>query len=138
MKNERLKQFITPVIIVAAVGILFAVANIMGVKTEVTNDYIKVTAFMFSETVQLSYIEDVQIMEDVNYGKRTFGVGIPGIQTGTFENMTFGNYNCAIMTSNPKCIAVKKQDGVYLVFNSKDKAETEAIFAELERITKPQ
>ncbi len=83
-------------------------------------DRLSVKALSFSETVLYADIESISTASDIDYGTRTLGSDTISIKTGTFRAPRFGSYRCAVVSAQKEVIIVKKHDGSYLVFNTKD------------------
>ena len=113
---------------VAVLAVVFALAAKNGIKAELLSDRITVKSAMFNESINYSEITDVRLLNSVDYGQRVSGVGIPGLNTGHFKNSGFGDYQCAVTRSASMCIAIKKTDGSYLVFNQKSDENTENLY----------
>ncbi|MEA5143455.1 MAG: PH domain-containing protein [Oscillibacter sp.] len=86
-------------------------------------DRLSVKALSFSETVLYADIESISTASDIDYGTRTLGSDTISIKTGTFRAPRFGSYRCAVVSAQKEVIIVKKHDGSYLVFNTKDSGQ---------------
>lgn len=117
--------------ILVLVFIAFILVDKKGIKAELLNDRIVVNAFMFDQKVTYDSIESVELCENIDYGRRTFGVGTLQIKNGNFHNDRFGDYKCAITETSTNCIVIKIQGGSYLVFNQKSKQDTSDFYTKL-------
>lgn len=109
-RKEKYAGFKTVIAIVsvAVLAVVFAVAAKNGVKTELVGDRITIKSALFTESIAYSDIAEVRLLNDVDYGRRIAGVGIPGLNTGHFNNKEFGDFRCAVTRSADKCIVIKK------------------------------
>lgn len=123
--------------VIIAIGILvlvfiaFVLVGKKGIKAELLDDSIVVTAFMFDQGVTYDSIENIELCDNIDYGSRIFGVGTFQIKSGNFHNDRFGDYKCAITEDSTNCIVIKIQGGSYLVFNQKSNQETADFYTKL-------
>jgi hypothetical protein len=122
--NGRKKVIIT-ILIFAVVALLFTIANVIGTSIRTDNTKVTVKALFFNETIEYKDIEDIEIRSDIDYGTRHAGSDFIWVKTGIFSNKEFGNYKCALFSSQKEAIVVKKKDGSYVVFNTKNSDELE-------------
>ncbi len=120
--NER-KKLINTILILAVVGVLFVVATVIGTGVKTEDNQLTIKALFFSETIEYSDIASIELRTDIDYGTRVVGSDFIGAKSGAFSNKEFGKYRCAIVSSQKDAIVVKKTDGSYVVFNTKNNDE---------------
>ena len=108
------------IIILLLVAAYFIATDQTGIRVTLEEDRFSVKALSFSETVLYADIESISTASDIDYGTRTLGSDTISIKTGTYRAPRFGSYRCAVVSAQKEVIIVKKHDGSYLVFNTKD------------------
>ncbi|ABX42434.1 PH domain-containing protein [Lachnoclostridium phytofermentans] len=131
-KNKiGLIRVIIAIVILAFVLIAFVIIGKKGIKAELLEDSIVVTAFLFDEKVSYDNVESVELCDNIDYGRRSFGVGTFQIKSGNFHNDRFGDYKLAITEASTNCIVIKILGGSYLVFNQKSNQDTNDFYTKL-------
>lgn len=119
------KKLIITILILAVLAILFTIANITGTSIKADNTKVTIKALFFKETIEYKDIADIKIRSDIDYGTRHIGSDFIWVKSGVFSNKEFGNYKCALFSSQKEAVVVKKKDGSYVVFNTKNSDELE-------------
>lgn len=130
-KTNNKKSSAISLIILFVVALIFICGYFLGVKTTATESSIDINAFLYRESVSVSDISEITINENINYGQRTNGADFISVKSGNFKNELFGNYRCSVYTSSDFCIAIKKNDGKYVVFNAKTNEDTKQLYDSL-------
>lgn len=116
------------VIILTAVAMLIIIMNVSGIKAKLTEDALDVKGPLFHQEINLSEMKEVSLKTDINYGRRTFGVDVIWLKTGSFKNNLFGEYQCAVYNTVKSAIVVEKNDGTFVVFNLNKEQATQELF----------
>ena len=81
--------------------------------------------------VPYNKVSEIEYRETNINGRRTVGVGIMKINSGTFSNEEFGNYALHVYSSVKPVIVVHHSDNMVLVFNLKTVEETRSAYETL-------
>lgn len=126
------------IIILLLVAAYFIATDQTGIRVTLEEDRLSVKALSFSETVLYADIESISTASDIDYGTRTLGSDTISIKTGTFRAPRFGSYRCAVVSAQKEVIIVKKHDGNYLVFNTKDSGQLSLLAERLRQAVSSQ
>jgi len=119
------------VFIVLAVSIVLA-STLLGSNIDATlhDDHLQVQGPLFEINVDYGSIDTVELVEDLDLGRRLFGVGDFTIKSGTFSNDAFGNYELAVHADVNKFIVIH-HGGEVLVFNQQSVEDTVSFYNDL-------
>jgi len=81
-------------------------------------------------TVEYDAIESIEYRDDFDIGTRISGFGTPRLSCGTFKNDEFGHYTVYAYNFCDKTV-VMEVNGMILVINGHDDAETQKIYEEI-------
>lgn len=131
MKNYKKGIIITSIFVVAVfvfVGVLMFTGDITFAVTEKT---ITVKADYYADlTLNFADIESAELIEDANYGSRTFGYGSARLLMGTFENEEYGTYTLYAYADTDTAILINHKQGT-IVFSAQTAEETKALYEDI-------
>ena len=132
MRTKRAGTVVSILILLLVAGYFIATDRV-GIRVTLGEDSFSVKALSFSETVLYADIESVTTASHIDYGTRTLGSDTISVKTGTFRTPQFGSYRCAVVSAQKEVIVVKKYDGSYLVFNTKDSGQLSLLADKLQQ-----
>lgn len=118
-----------PAIFVAGAVLLgIIIFSLSGIRVDMGSGYLTVKGPLYKEEIPYGDIVEVRLRDDVVMGKRMVGMVAIGCQAGGFKNGEFGAYHAAYYPRNELRIVIRRRQGVYLVFNARNEADTEALY----------
>lgn len=137
-KESRVSQRIIGLVILAVVAVFLLVTFSKGISIKMNDSTLAVSGgIMYSDKIDYSKINKVELRDKVNYGNRDNGMDLFSIETGFFSNKEFGKYKLYVNTNAGKFIVINYDDNKVAVFNQKDAASTEKLYNDLnEKIKK--
>lgn len=89
-KIKKNMSSIFTVVILILVAFILLTGNIKVTMNEQTIHF--KGSYWFGKEVPVSEIKEISIEENINVGRRVFGVGSPKLLVGNFKNDQWGNY----------------------------------------------
>ncbi len=130
-KAHKKATIITVVFLVVTfifVGILMFTGDIEYVLTDKT---ITAKADFYGDiTINLADIESAELIEDANYGTRSFGYASARLLLGSFENEEYGDYTLYAYAGTDTAILINHEMGT-IVFSAKTAEETKNLYEDL-------
>lgn len=124
----------TKVIIAISAVILILVLFIFagGVKVSIDNNELAVSSLLVSNTkIQISEIQSIELVENLDYGKRISGLGTIKMQLGSYENDQFGEYKLYSYSQVKTVILIRTNDSI-IALNQKTYEKTKQLYDDLE------
>ncbi len=117
---------------IAAVLVFVVVIMFAGdIEYEINDDNFNIKASFYEDiTVSYDSIENIEYIENLRTGIRTYGFGSARLLMGNFKNDEFGNYTLYAYTGADSHI-VMENNGKYLVVSAKTVEETQALYENL-------
>ncbi|MDD5934448.1 MAG: PH domain-containing protein [Clostridiales bacterium] len=135
MKHEKTmtpKKTIIVIAIFIVVGIMLVVTVKQGVQVKQDNTGIKISGGLFySVDVRFSEINDVQLVDSIDYGSRTDGAAIGNYHLGNYRNSAYGSYKLFVNDRIPRYIVIQYDHGETVVFNCKNEEDTKEMYESL-------
>lgn len=132
MKHLSKRDFIFGLVIFALVILisLFQPSN----KVAVDFDAESVTVRSSRHTLNVPYdmIVSAELVEKPDMGSPTSGHDDMILQTGSWHNDTWGDYEACVEIATDNCIVFTLTDGRHFVISRRDNEETASVFAELQ------
>ncbi|QLY78206.1 DUF3784 domain-containing protein [Clostridium intestinale] len=116
------------VILFASIGFLLTTGNI---KFHLNEENIQIEASDWPDkSINYKEIKSIKIMDNIDIGRRTNGMGSIKLNEGHFRNYQFGDY---ILYSYTKCktYIVMEIDSGTLVINTENKSDTEKLYEDI-------
>lgn len=130
-KGQKILIGIFTIGILCFVGIMLFVGSI---DVTFENNALSLSA-MSVKTLRVNYdaIESIEYAEDVDRGRRDFGIGSITLSAGDFSNEEFGKYKLYSYNSCDDLIILHMDNGI-VAFNGKDEKTTKEYYDKLESI----
>lgn len=121
----------TVVLVFALAGALIVFPITGDIEFVCGDDSLEISSEYWSDiSVNYSDIEEIELRNDVESGKRTNGFGTPRLLLGTFENEEFGLYTRYTYGKCDTCIVIKDGENV-LVINAEDVKSTQKLYEDI-------
>ena len=122
--------FIFLIVLFTSIGFLLTTGD---VKVNLNDNNIQIEASYWSDKI-IDYedIKSVNIMENIDIGHRTNGLGSFKLNEGHFRNYQFGDY---ILYSYTKCktyIVIETESDIFVI-NSESKSDTEKLYEKISK-----
>lgn len=117
---------------IAAVLVFVVVIMFAGdIEYEMNDDNFNIKASFYEDiTVSYDSIDNIEYVENLRTGIRTYGFGSARLLMGNFTNDEFGNYTLYAYTGADAHVIMEK-DGKYLAVSAKTAEETQALYENL-------
>lgn len=137
MKHLSKRDLIFGLVILALVVVisLFQPSN----KVAVDFDAESVTVRSSRHTMNVPYnmIASAELVTKPDMGNPTTGHDDMILQTGSWHNDTWDDYEACVEIATDNCIVLTLTDGRYFVISRRDNAETASVFSELQSHLSP-
>ena len=129
MKKDNKFRIIINITIMVSVAIVMLSGK---VSYTLEGDTLVVGSFLSGKSkVEVQDIEKLELRNDFELGKRSFGISNLRISGGTFTNDEFGKYKLYKCNNVDKILIVHTEEGV-IAFNLQTEEKTEAVYQELQ------
>ena len=125
-KNDYARLFLSFAII--AVIAVVMITNRVSVRLD--DGILKASSLFFRASVAVDEIEEIQLLKNVNVGKRSMGADTFFTRSGDFDNSEFGRYKLCAARYAESYIYISYPAGV-LVVSCADDGETEALYTKI-------
>lgn len=126
-KNPILIFFIILVLMLSFIAVIY----IKGISVNLNDNGFTINSSSYNKEFKYTEIESVELLDNVDYGTRTFGLNAIVLQIGNYKNNDFGNYQLAVYKNNDSSIKLTTKASEIIVFNIKSKDDTKKLFEEL-------
>lgn len=116
--------------LVIAVSILQPSNKIVA---EFDEDAVDIKAAKFAMNIPYDMVADLELVDKPDMGKPLAGRDDMILQTGQWENDTWGEYYACVEIATDNCIVIHLTDGQIFVVSRRDNAETEKLFSEFQQ-----
>lgn len=127
LKMRKLSMVGVAAVLVFVVVIMFA----GDIEYEMSDESFEIKADFYEDlTVRYDSIDNIEYVENLRTGIRTYGFGSARLLMGNFTNDEFGNYTLYAYTGADAHVVMEK-DGKHLVISAKTVEETQALYENL-------
>lgn len=141
LNNYKQSRWITGIIVIALLvfGTVRALSGQSGTVTVQVNDTMLGVLGTYGdpEFIQLSEINDYQMVETVDYGTCVEGEEKENTMSGRYSNAEYGEYTLHVYSDKAPYIVVQYGDEKTIVFNLGSERLTKRTFEDLEEAMNP-
>ena len=130
-KDYRTYSFIFTGIILVVVAFMMFTGSV-SIKFE-NNQIIADASMTQATTIDYADIKSVEYKENIDLGKRTWGVGSAKLVAGNFENDQLGSYKLYAYTTCKRYVVISTQNG-YVVINAENEKQTKDLYKKVQDI----
>ncbi len=102
------------------------------VIAEFEEDSVTFKSSKYVINVPYNMVEEIQLTDKPDMGTEVEGHDDMILQTGTWENETWGKYTQCTEIATDNCIVIRLNDGRIFVVSRRDNAETAQVFEEFQ------
>lgn len=113
------------------IAVVFLMTSYGDVSAGLDDDSVSVSAPRVNFDILYEDIQDCELRDGFERGRRVGGYGSSKILSGNFQNEEFGKYRLASYTKVDTCIIITAKDGKHYAFNLDTRDKTVAFHADL-------
>lgn len=122
------KNRILSIVILVAVTVLSLMSGKIGVDLDFGEETLTVSVSGFEKEIPYAGITSLELAELPDTGTLLEGGDKRGLQYGTWENDTWGEYSLCITSKVSQALVLTMEDGSVFVLNYQDQDNTQALF----------
>ena len=132
MQKSKTSKWLSIAIGVFTLAFIGFLLFCVGIDVDVNKEGLVAKAPMVT-TTKATYgdMENVELIKDIDLGRRTNGLGDFIVQAGHFKNDRYGAYMLYSYTKCKSYVDITLKDGTHVVVNGKSDQETKALYEEI-------
>lgn len=126
------KDLVFGVILFALVIVVSLFQPSNKILAEFEENAVNVKSSRYAMNIPYEMVQSIELTEKPDMGQPVDGKDDMILQTGTWHNDTWGNYEMCAEIATDNCIVIHLTDGRIFVISRRDDAETEKVFEEFQ------